>query len=239
MIERNLIGFDRRLDREWLDAAASLTMVGLSGSEVRGQLQKLLETSQGTKAAQNTLTVIGRLWWLAPQKLAPMQSRALKLLQSATPGERIAIHWSLCLAVYPLFLDTARLTGRLLSLQGEVKLQQVEVRVKELWGDRGAIPRAVQRIVRSMVQWGVLRDTDRHGIYQPVPPIRVDENVGALLIEGLLRGQKDGSLLGQQLHCHPALFPFEVSVRPYDLRRRPEFEVLRQGVDVEYVMLRE
>lgn len=239
MIERNLIGFDRRLDKEWLDTAASLTMAGLSGSEVRQQLQKLLETSQGVKAAQNTLTVIGRLWWLAPPELAPMQARALKLLQDATPDERVAIYWSLCLAVYPLFLDTAWLTGRLLSLQGEVRLQQVELRVKELWGERGAIPRAVQRIVRSMVQWGVLLDTNRHGVYQPAPSIGVNEDLAALLIEGLLRGQKDGSLLGQQLHFHPALFPFEVAIRPYDLRRRPQFEVLRQGVDVEYVTLRE
>ena len=77
MIERNFIGFDRRLDKEWLDAAASLAMAGLSGSEVRQELRKLLETSQGAKAAQNTLTVIGRLWWLAPPELAPMQARGV------------------------------------------------------------------------------------------------------------------------------------------------------------------
>lgn len=238
MTERKIIGFDRRLHKEWLDAAAALIAEGKSTSELRERLKEILEPYQGPEAMQKTLTVIGRLWWRAPQALAPMQSRALALLPVVGPSERTAIYWALCLAVYPFFADTARLTGRLLSLQGEVKLQQLEVRIAELWGDRGTIPRATQRIVRSMVQWGVLADTQQTGVYYPAPPIPVSGDLGVLLIEGLLRSRQDGGLTSEQVLAHPALFPFELNVRTYELRQRGEFEVFRQGVDMDFVRLK-
>lgn len=238
MTERKMIGFDRRLHKEWLDAAAALMAEGKSSTEVRERLKQLLGPDQGKEAVQKTLIVLGRLWWTAPKDLAPAQARSLSLLPEVGPEERIAIYWALCMAVYPFFLDTARLTGRLLRLQGEVKLQQLEIRMAELWGDRETIPRAVQRVTRSMVQWDVLQDTERAGVYRPAPPVCVKGDLGALLVEGLLRGQPDGGLTGQQLDGHPALFPFEVAVRPYDLRQRQEFEVIRQGVDMEFITLR-
>ncbi|MFZ5823442.1 MAG: hypothetical protein ACOY94_03740 [Bacillota bacterium] len=238
-MQRTIVGFDRRLDLEWLDAAAALMAEGNTEAEVRGRMRQILAVSQGPKALTNTLTVLGRLWWRAPEKLAPMQARALALLPHVEPSERIAVHWSLCLAVYPFFLDTARFAGRLLSLQGEVKMQQLEMRVAELWGARATIPRAVQRITRSMVQWGLLRDSGQVGVFTPAPQIHIKGDLGALLVEGLLRGQPTGGLTREQLYGHPAFFPFEMDVRPYDLRQRAEFQVLRQGVDVEMVTLRQ
>lgn len=238
MIQRRLIGFDRRLNKEWLDTAAGLVAEGTSVPELRERLKQLLEPDQGPEAVQKTLIVLGRLWWTAPQDLAPMQSRALSLLPAVGPSERTGIYWALCLAVYPFFLDTARLTGRLLSLQGEVKLQQLEVRMAELWGDRETIPRAVQRITRSMVQWGVLCDTEQVGVYRSAARVGVRGDLGALLVEGLLRGHGNEGLTRDQLDGHPALFPFEVDVRPYELRLRSEFEVFRQGVDMEFIRLK-
>ncbi len=238
MIQRKIIGFDRRLNKEWLDAAAALVAEGRPVPELREQLKQLLAPAQGAEAMQKTLCVLGRLWWTAPKDLAPMQSRALGLLPEVGPSQRIAIHWAMCMAVYPFFLDTARLIGRLLSLQGEVKLHQLEMRIAELWGDRETIPRAVQRITRSMVQWGVLRDTEQVGVYRPTSPVSVTGDLGALLVEGLLRSQTDGGLTSEQVYGHPALFPFEVEIRPYELRQRPEFEVFRQGVDMEFILLK-
>ncbi|HYF91543.1 MAG TPA: hypothetical protein VD969_04775 [Symbiobacteriaceae bacterium] len=238
MIERKMIGFDRRLNKEWLDAAAALVAEGRPVSEVRERLKQLLSPEQGPEAVEKTLIVLGRLWWRAPQDLVPMQTRALTLLPTVEPKERIAIYWALCMAIYPLFLDTARLTGRLLGLQGEAKLQQLGVRVADLWGDRETIPRAVQRITRSMVQWGVLCDTEQAGVYRQASPIAVKGDLGALLVEGLLLGHTDGGLTREQVDGHPALFPFELGVRPYELRQRSEFEVFRQGVDMEFIRLK-
>jgi len=121
-----------------------------------------------------------------------------------------------------------------------MKLQQLDLRVGELWGDRPTVPRAVQRIVRSMVQWGVLSDTNRRGVYRASPRRPVEGNLAALLLEGLLHSQgKDGGLTSEQLLGHPALFPFEMNVRPYELMPRPEFTVFRQGVDTDVVMLKD
>jgi hypothetical protein len=132
MTDRNLIGFDRRLDKEWLDAAAAI-MAGQAPAGVRDPLKQLLKPGHGPEGVAKTLAAIGRLWWRAPQAMAPMQERALTLIPEVNPTERMAIHWALCLAVYPFFLDTARLTGRLLGLQDEVKWYQVITGIWKRW----------------------------------------------------------------------------------------------------------
>lgn len=86
--------------------------------------------------------------------------------------------------------------------------------------------------------WSRLRDTERPGVYGPTPKVTVQRDLAALLVEGLLRGQSEGSLTREQLYGHPAFFPFAMEVRPRDLSQRPEFEVLRQGVDMECVSKR-
>jgi len=66
MMKRGLIGIDRRLDIEWLDAAAALIAQGKAVAEIRERLTQLLAPNQGREATEKTLIVIGRLWWRAP-----------------------------------------------------------------------------------------------------------------------------------------------------------------------------
>jgi len=89
MMKRGLIGIDRRLDIEWLDAAAALIAQGKAVAEIRERLTQLLAPNQGREATEKTLIVIGRLWWRAPGGLGPMQARALELLPV------VEIDWSL------------------------------------------------------------------------------------------------------------------------------------------------
>jgi hypothetical protein len=67
----------------------------------------------------------------------------------------------------------------------------------------------------------------------------VQGDLAALLVEGLLRGRGGESLTREQTYGHPSFFPFDMAVSTYDLRQRPQFEVTRQGIDMEMVMLRQ
>lgn len=123
-----------------------------------------------------------------------------RLVLHSGSGQRVALHWALLAATYPFFADVATNTGRLLALQGDLTLAQL-TRPMQRWGDRSTMTRAVQRVIRSIVQWGVLSDGDQRGVYvggrQPIP---VPAPVGELLIEAVLM-RHDGESLPWSRRC--------------------------------------
>lgn len=244
MSYRQSIGFDRRVDIEWLDAVAQQVAVGMKRRELRAFAFDLMDgvVAGGTKhgtAAQKTVTVLTRTWANVNPEVVDLRDRAAGLLPSLSPTERVALHWGLATAGYKFFGDVAASTGRLLRLQGDLNLAQLTRRLREAWGDRSTMNRATQRVIRSMVQWGSLADTKDKGVYAPTPnPIAVHGELAEVLIEGLLI-HLGTAIPVDQATRHPALFPFDVSLQGHVLRQSPRFEVDRQGLDVDVVRLAE
>ncbi len=242
MSERESIGFDRRVDIEWLDAVAQQVAAGIVGSAIRTFSFELLKgvVAGGTKhgtAAQKTVTVLTRTWANVNPPVVGLRNRAASLLPSLSATERIALHWALAIAGYQFFGDVAISTGRLLQLQGDLNIAQVTRRLKESWGDRSTMNRATQRVVRSMVQWGTLADTKSKGVYTQISkPMSIHGELAEILIEGLLIHQKKAITIEQAIR-HPALFPFNVNLKAQRLRQSTRFEVHRQGLDVDVVQL--
>jgi hypothetical protein len=143
------------------------------------------------------------------------------------------------IATYPVFTDVAAAAGKLLSLQGSFTLAHLTRRLVSTWGERSTLSRASQRVVRSMIQWGVLEDTATPGVYRAASGRRpVGPTVGILLIEGLLIDAEESSIPVDQLVGHPALFPFRISVNAGHLRAAPQLQVHRHGLDTDVVELR-
>lgn len=125
-----------------------------------------------------------------------------------------------------------------LEVQGNASLSQVTRRVAEKWGNRSTLQRAVQRVSRSFVAWGVLQERSTRGVYESGRArLAIGSSVGRLLIEGLLLGGGRASLPLAELVRHVALFPFDVEVRGGELRPPPELRVDRRGLDVDVVTL--
>jgi hypothetical protein len=138
-------------------------------------------------------------------------------------------------ASYPFFVDVAGLIGKSLNLNGEVALSQVMRRLVDGWGDRSTLRPATQRLVRSMVQWGVLRDGGKVGSFlAPVKKITVSPRIAELLVEGLLVAMQRGMPL-PQLVSHPAVFPFDVRTDLTAMRRNERLRVHRQGDQTDFV----
>ena len=240
MTRRETLGFDRKLDLAWLDAAAAAAARGDSLSDARQQLYAVLEgivKGDGPRSGRGkTITVLSRIW-LNPG-LDGFRGRAVAALEQADAGERLAIHWAMCSGTHPFFVDTAAAAGRLVRMQGDVAQAQVVRRVAETWGDRSTLHRAVQRTCRTFIDWGVLQETDIRGVYEAkARGISVGGNTARLLLEGMLRGGKSPAAPLAELVRHPALFPFSVNSSAGDLRVAPQFRLDRQGLDVDVVGL--
>ena len=242
MNRRANIGFDRRIDLEWLDAAAGKAATGASTEEIRSYIWDFLDGAVSGNihgsARQKTTTVLHHIWGEVPKHAMPLRERALVELAACRVDERLALHWAMMVGTYPLFTDAASAIGRLVMLQGQFTLAHLTRRLIESWGERSALQRAGQRVVRSMVQWGVLRDTGSHGVYEAAPRrLKVSSTIGVLLIEALLVDAGDAAVQLGQLTAHPALFPFDLDVNGSHVRGASQFRVHRQGLDSDFVEL--
>jgi hypothetical protein len=242
MNRRANIGFDRRIDREWLDAAAAQAAEGVAEEQIRASLWNLLHgivsgNAHGS-ARQKTTTVLHHIWGDVPQPARPLRERARLQFAESSPDERLALHWAMMVGTYPLFTDTASAIGRLLTLQGSFTLAHLTRRLVGVWGERSTLQRAGQRIVRSMLQWGVLRETSTRGMYEAVPRRRkVGPDVSTVLIEALLVDAEEASVPLDQLTGHPAMFPFDLGVTVSQVRGASQFRIHRQGLDIDLVEL--
>jgi hypothetical protein len=238
---QKVIGFDRKVRLAWLDATADWAARGLSAEEIRSKLDLLLEGEiAGKEALKKTKTVLLRIWVLVPEYLRPLRDEGLGLLPHLSDPGRLALHWGMSLAAYPLLRDTATVVGRLLDLQEKVTASQIRLRLAENYGERSTLLRAIQRITSSFVDWGALRKTGREGVFVAGPSYPIeDERLAAWLIEALLLGSESDSGVLPALMKNPALFPFEIG----RLNRRffegsSRLELYRQGLDEDLVALR-
>lgn len=242
MSRRSTIGFDRRIDLDWLDAAAAQAAAGASTDALRANLWAFLEGivsgDTSNTARGKTVTVLSHIWGAVPASAISLRLRAIEQLDSCTTEERLALHWAMMIGTYPIFSDIASAVGRLLKLQGRFALSVLSRRLAVSWGARSTLLRAVQRIVRSMVQWDVLRDTPTPGDFSgPAAPRQVGADIGLILLEALLIDAEQSGLSLDQLLTHPGLFPFELALNVDQVRAATQFRLHREGLDSDIVEL--
>ena len=237
------IGFDRRLRREWVDFVADCAAAYVAPDVIRANLHDRLAPSiaeSGERGARSkTITVLLRLWVVADPRTEGLRLDAVRLLPTCKPGERLALHWGLAMAVYPFFADVVSSVGRLLRLQPTVSLAEVVRRTKEKWGDRERVARSARHVLQSIRDWAVLKDSGSAGVYEAaLPQAELQGDLALWLIEAVLQGS--GTSIGslRQLDRAPALFPFAVSVRSAYLERCSRLELIRQTGGDDTVRLR-
>jgi len=235
------IGFDRLVKRGWLDVTAERVLGGASPEDLRAHLHAVLaEAHPGDKARSNTITVLVRTWASVPDQHLRLRREALSLWSDASHSEGLWLHWGMALLAYPVFHATAEIAGRLLRLQGELTLSQVQRRLVELLGSRSTLGRASRRMVRSMVEWKALADTEQKGTYCGADRLTSESSALQLwLLEACHVAGDAESVEALSLIDSPALFPFALTVGTGDLRRSKRFAVHRQGVDMDVVEVRD
>ncbi len=84
MRENAIIGFDRKIELDWLDATAAQVAAGAGDREIRDYLWKLLDGEVAgdsfNSARGKTVTVLRHIWSRVPEPVLPLRERALALL---------------------------------------------------------------------------------------------------------------------------------------------------------------
>lgn len=133
---------------------------------------------------------------------------------------------------YPFIGNVAEATGRLLRLQGSAQAGQVNVRLRERFGDRHFVHRSVRYNLSTILEAGALKEGTSKGTYTRgrVMTPRNDQEA-AWLVEALLHTQDDSNLPLPQILAHGALFPFDMaSLNLAALKANPRLEIFRHGL---------
>lgn len=240
------IGFSQRIQLDWLEHTAALVLAEQTRGQIEAALQECLhdKLSVGGMAQrgnrEKAITILLRIWVSVPPHLQPFRDDGLQLLQRLHLREHVVVHWGMTMAVYPFFSGVAEIVGRLVRLQGTCAAAHVQRRVREQLGERETVARAARRILRCFVDWGVMQETQKKGVYEATPvPSVLDKQLAGWLTEATLiaSGSDTGAL--KMLIQTPALFPFSIApLYAADLNSHDRLELFRQSLDEDMVTLR-
>jgi hypothetical protein len=248
MIRRKYqIGFSQRVRLEWFEQTANLVLAGNNKAAVNEALQELLKdkVSAGGQAERGNrekiITILLKVWLTVPTDLESLRIEGLELLKRVPRNEHLAVHWGMVMAVYPFWSSVAAQVGRLLRLQGTAGAAQVQRRVCELYGERETVSRAARRVLRSYLDWSVLRESGEKGIYHAGPTLVVeDPRLIIWLVKTSLHARSSDSAHLKEILSSPILFPFRLkSMNAKNLlQASSNLDILHHDLDEDLVVLR-
>lgn len=141
-----LIGFDRYVQLDWCGLTLEAAIENKTTDDVKDQISRILS---GTESRRKTFDILKRLWIQPIAGYEEFSKRGVELYRKNGVGLVSPLSWGSAMVTYPFFGKTAEITGRLLSIQGDCSIKEVQRRMAELYGDRDGIARAVSRVLQS------------------------------------------------------------------------------------------
>jgi hypothetical protein len=228
------IGFNRRVRAVWLKETLRLAAAGMPPEEIERMLKaQIAEDNKGKETIRKVFVYLNRVWLQPPGYCIALRDEGLEMFRQH-PDEKSSflLNWGMCMAAYPFIAHVAEATGRLLRLQGEAKANQINVRIRERFGDRHFVYRSVRYNLSTFLEAGALQEGSKKGIYmrgRSMKPRNAKEF--AWLAEALLHAQDEANLPLQQIAVHGALFPFDLSdLSLAALKANPRLNVFRHGL---------
>lgn len=240
------VGFNQRIRLEWLERAAALAFAG-DRTEAKEVLDEVVGStlSIGSSATRGNkdkaVSILLRVWVSPHIELEPFRDSGLFLFKKLPSSKHLPLHWGMVMATYPFFGVVVENAGRLLNLQSTISTDQVQQRLRELYGERETVFRAVRRTLRCLIDWEVMRDTNKKGVYSANSKYSVDDtDLAAFLLEAVLRSTGSSTFALKAATAHPSLFPFILpNLGAADVERFGRLELYRQGLDEDIVLLKD
>jgi hypothetical protein len=233
-----VVGISQKIRRPWLDFVLDRLAQTRDEKQLRSMLDAhLREDLPGTESRAKAAGIVLRIWVTVHPKHAGFRDRAVAMLPRISGQERIWLHWGMAALAYRFFRDLAEVVGRMLTLQDDFTTIQVQSRLTATWGDRNTSKEAAQKLITSLVDFGVLRKIK--GRFRLDRKLRTPAtDLQLWLLEAMLAASASDEIEAHQLLRLPELFPFTFNVGVGDLRKHEGFNIHRQGLDMDMVAVR-
>lgn len=164
------LGIDRFLALRWVDMALELRASGTSKTVATDKLSEWLSHEiNGKEVVRKTINQINRMWF---SDLYSNPSPGNWMLQNGLEEsltQRPMLHYGMALLAFPLFQDVCLAVGRLSKLQGKSNREEIKNRVLEKYSNPASTTRAIDRILQTLVDWGILQTTEKAFISLDIP----------------------------------------------------------------------
>ena len=105
-------------------------------------------------------------------------------------------------------------------------------------GPLGSLTNASKAVMYALRQWAALEPVDGRGTYRAGRClVTADRTLESWLLACALSAHEADAVLANDLLHWRALFPFQFSLTPRELSRRPDLEVTRLGDQVDLISL--
>jgi hypothetical protein len=231
-----LIGFDRHVQLNWSGLTLDAAIENKTTDEVKDLISTVLT---GAESRRKTFDILKRLWLQPIKGCEDFSKRGVELYRKNGVGSVSPLSWGCSMVTYPFFGKTAEITGRLLSIQGDCSIKEVQRRMAEIYGDRDGIARAVSRVLQSQESWGMIERVEKGKRLNRKPPISInDEEVLTWLIEAVIRFTGKAVSLAN-LQSMPVLYPFVLEQSlAYSVSTCNFLELRSEGINGQFVSIR-
>ena len=247
-IKNYMIGIDRLIRLEWLELTVNLLLAGNKEKEIKAILNETLAPFF-TAASPNTIrgslsktvTILMKTWIRVPNELMYLKNKGIDLVRETHSNCNLPLHWGMISAVYPFWNNVATQVGRLLRLQGNVAASQIQRRMQEQYGRKETVARRTRYLLRTLIDWQVLKDDDVPGVYSLGKQIFIDRiEIISWLFEAFLFTRPNNSMILNEIPNSPSLFPFRLKPITTEniLSMSPNLEVISHGLNDDLVIMR-
>jgi len=235
------IAFRRKVRAVWLDHGLALAAQNVPWIEAKSTLaSEVAADNSGAETIRKALEHVRRIWFDTPQPARALRADALKHFHADhSPATRRLLNWGMAIAAYPFVGSVAEACGRLLKLQHEANRADIQRRLREQHGDRDFVNRITRYDVSSFLDWGVIVESRKTGVYLPGKRDKPGNGEQlAWLAEAVLISRNRTQISIVELGNHPALFPIALDTfNASMLKGNPRIRVERQGLNQEFVLL--
>lgn len=229
-----IVGFDRFIRYEWAERALE---IAVQREDPKILHEWLLTQGLGPESARRTWNCLVRLWVRPFPTIENLRVQAFQIFPTLLLKERLALHWGIAIAQFPLFQQTVKTIGLLSRLQNDLDKHEIVRRILENYSNQTTIRRATERILQTLHAWGILEATSPKNACRVCAPITL---TNVALIEWLFQAivhatDKQWPLL--DLLRAPEMLPFQCVDANLVLYQSPLFSIQRDSFDIEVVEL--
>lgn len=231
-----MVGLSRSIKLEWLNKTADLVVEGKSELEIKDELNEYL--SYEIKSPTNlrkTREILMYIWIKSGDEFGELRSKALEVYKLER-SNKMAIHWCLMIAAYPVFADVCALLGKLTNIQDTFTTSWLKEKLFEVWGERTTLLHSSDKILQTLKYIGSIENL-KVGTYKTKKYAINDSETITLLIMTILLTNEKAYFEVAEIPNTPQMFPFEFSVSHEWIHNTNQFTLNNFGGKV--VLLKE